>query len=258
MSGEMRQPLITAHAGCMGTLPNSRESFVAAFSSKADIVEADIRSTKDGIAVLTHDDVLSVSGRAGVKVGSLDWREIEAHIDSGQADGIMRLEVYLDLAAELGNAFRGGASSILNLDIKEPAILGAVARLVRERGLSLSVLFSGLELDGLKEAVKTLSGLKYLFNADAFLPVGAGQGEARGYAAACERVCSIASEYGCAGINLEWTKASPLFMHTAKAAGFPVMLWTVDEIEDMKNVLALSPDSITTNRPNVLAEMLGR
>lgn len=264
MSVERKQPLITAHAGCMGTLPNSRESFVAAFSSRADIVEADIRSTRDGIAVLTHDDVLSIDGSAPVKVGSLDWGEIGALADSGRADGIMRLEMYLDLAAELDNTFRGGASSILNLDIKEPAILGAVSKLVRGRGLASTVVFSGLELEGVKEAGKTLAGLRYLFNADVFLPVGAGRGDeatkgdkaAKGYEAACGRVCSIASEYGCAGINLEWTKASAVFMGYARASGFPVMLWTVDKIEDMKTVLDLSPDSITTNRPDILAAIM--
>ncbi|HWP68592.1 MAG TPA: glycerophosphodiester phosphodiesterase [Rectinemataceae bacterium] len=244
MSVKRKQPLITAHAGCMGTLPNSRESFVAAFSSKADIVEADIRSTRDGIAVLTHDDVLSIDGSAPVKVGGLDWAEIGALVDSGRADGIMRLEMYLDLAAELDSTIRGGASTVLNLDIKEAAILGAVAKLVRDRGLGSKVLFSGLELDGLRKARETLAGLRYLFNADA------------GDEAACGRVCSIAAEFGCAGINLEWMKASRFFVHSARDAGFQVMLWTVDKVEDMKTILNLSPDSITTNRPDILAHMM--
>lgn len=246
MSASKKRPLITAHAGCMGTLPNSRESFVAAFSSKADIVEADIRSTRDGIAVLTHDDAFSVDGSAPVKVASLDWGEIRALVDSGQADGIMRLEMFLDLAAELDRSLRNGAPTILNLDIKEPAILGAVARQVRDRGLASSVLFSGLEKEGVKEARAKLAGLRYLFNAD------------EGDEAACGKACSIAAEFGCAGINLEWMKASKFFVRSAREAGFQVMLWTVDEAEDMKTVLDLSPDSITTNRPDILAGIMGR
>jgi len=252
MSIEPRRPLITAHAGCMGTVPNSRESFVAAFSSKADIIEADIRSTRDGIPVLTHEEVLSVRGSNPVKVGSLDWGEIHTLVDSGQVEGIMRLETYLDLAAELDRGIRGGASSILNLDIKEPAVLGAAAKLVRSRGLASSVLFSGLELDGVRQAWKMLAGLRYLFNADLCLP------DQEGHEAAVEKVFSTAAEFGCSGINLEWMKASAHFMSSALAAGFPVMLWTVDKAEDMKSVLALGPDSITTNRPDVLAEMMGK
>lgn len=252
MSAERDRPLITAHAGCMGTIPNSRESFVAAFSSKADIIEADIRSTRDGIPVLTHDDSFSINGSAPIKVGGLDWGELLALVDSGQAEGIMRLETYLDLAAELDSAFRGGKSSVLNLDIKESASLGAVARIVRNRGLGPMVLFSGLKLDSLAEAREALSGLRYLFNADASL-VAAESPEA-----GCRKVCAIASQFGCAGINLEWTNASAELVSRAKAAGFPVMLWTVDEAEDMRTALAYDPDSITTNRPDMLARLLRR
>ena len=252
MSGKPGRPLITAHAGCMGTLPNSRESFVAAFSSRADIVEADIRSTRDGVPVLTHDDAISIRGSKPVKVGSLDWAEIAALVDTGRADGIMRLEMYLDLAAELDSTLRGGASTVLNLDVKEPVVLGAAAKILRGRGLASSVLFSGLELEGLREARKTLAGLRYLFNADVLSPAGAVRG------ADCERICSIAAEFGCAGINLEWTKASASFMGRARGAGLPVMLWTVDGIEDMMAALALGPDSITTNEPDILAGLLAK
>ena len=252
MSVEGAWPLITAHAGCMGTIPNSSESFVAAFSSKADIIEADIRSTRDGIPVLTHDDSFSINDSAPIKVGSLDWGELLALVDSGQAEGIMRLETYLDLAAELDNSIRGGEASILNLDIKESASLGAVAGIVRNRGLGSTVLFSGIKLDSLPEARSALSGLRYLFNADASLIA------AESREAGCRKVCAIASEFGCAGINLEWTNASAEFVSRAKAAGFPVMLWTVDRAEDMKAALALKPDSITTNRPDILARLVGR
>lgn len=252
MSAELHRPWITAHAGCMGTIPNSRESFVAAFSSKADIIEADIRSTRDGIPVLTHDDSFSCNGSAPIKVGALDWGELLALVDSGQAEGIMRLETYLDLAAELDRALRGGGSSVLNLDIKESASLGAVARIVRERGLGSTVLFSGIKADGLAEARKALAGLRYLFNADASLIAAENPEEG------CRRVCAIATEFGCAGINLEWTNASAEFVRRAAMAGFPVMLWTVDKAEDMKTALAYDPDSITTNRPDTLARLLGR
>jgi len=252
MSVESARPLITAHAGCMGTIPNSRESFVAAFSSKADIIEADIRSTRDGIPVLTHDQSFSINGSAPIKVDSLDWGQLLALVDSGQAEGIMRLETYLDLAAELDNTIRGGGTSILNLDIKESASLGAVAGIVRNRGRGATVLFSGIKLDGLPEARSALSGLRYLFNADASL-IAAGSHEA-----GCREVCAIASEFGCAGINLEWTNASARFVSFAREAGFPVMLWTVDRAEDMRTAMAFEPDSITTNKPDILASLLGR
>ncbi|OQP06094.1 hypothetical protein B1691_17245, partial [Geobacillus sp. 47C-IIb] len=52
----MKRPLITAHTGCMNTPPNSIESILEGIKAGADIIEVDVRATKDGVAVLLHDE----------------------------------------------------------------------------------------------------------------------------------------------------------------------------------------------------------
>ncbi len=47
--------IITAHSGCEGTPPNSREHIAAAIESGAEMVEVDIRA-KDGCLYLSHDE----------------------------------------------------------------------------------------------------------------------------------------------------------------------------------------------------------
>ena len=42
------------------------------------------------------------------------------------------------------------------------------------------------------------------------------------------------------------------------ARGIPVHVWTVDEEEEMRELLALGVDGIVTDRPDVLARVLGR
>ena len=46
--------VITAHSGCEGTAPNSREHILAAIASGAEMVEVDIRE-RDGLLYLSHD-----------------------------------------------------------------------------------------------------------------------------------------------------------------------------------------------------------
>ena len=47
--------VITAHSGCEGTPPNSREHILAAIASGAELLEVDIRR-RDGLLYLSHDE----------------------------------------------------------------------------------------------------------------------------------------------------------------------------------------------------------
>ncbi len=244
-------PLVTAHAGCMGTVANSRASIVAAFASRADIVEVDIRATKDGIVVLTHDDTIPLPGGGRVRVEDLAWEEIRAASAPGGEEGVMRLEMLFDLTGELDRTMRPGRRTVLNLDAKEPSALLVAALLLRARGMESEVIFSGLEIGEIAIAHERLPDFRYLFNADALVPAG------RARSGDMDRVCSLASEHGCSGINLEWTRGSAAFVEYARNRGLPVMLWTVDRDEDMRTVLSYGPHSITTNHPDLLAALIG-
>lgn len=47
----MKRPLITAHSGCMGTAPNSLQSVAAGLRAGAEVIEVDVRMTRDGVAL---------------------------------------------------------------------------------------------------------------------------------------------------------------------------------------------------------------
>jgi glycerophosphoryl diester phosphodiesterase len=247
-----RSPVIAAHAGCMGTRPNSREAIVAAFSSAAQVVEVDIRATKDGAVVLAHDDSLRLERGGRAELKSILLEDVMRHAAGSGDAAPLELDELFDLAAKLDATLRPGRAAVLNLDVKETAVLPRAAALVRRRGLEDSVFFSGLEKEGIETAMEQLSGLRYLFNADEFLPVTGAREEDMAEA------CSLASKFGCYGINLEWTRASGLLVEIAQSRGLPVTLWTVDREEDMKIVLDYGPDSMTTNRPDMLAALIDR
>lgn len=238
-------PCITAHAGCMDTAPNSRESILAAFASEADIVEVDVRLTRDGTIVLSHDDSLSFPTEATSKVKDLSWEEVEQYSTSN-SQAILRLEAFLDLAAECGR------EKLLNLDIKDHYSLPAASAMVRSRRLEDSVLFSGLMVDGIKAARACMPDLTYFFNADEMVPLFGMQ------PTDMEAACEVALQYGCRGINLEWTRASEAFVSFAKSKDLMVMLWTADTEAKMRTALTFRPDSLTTNYPDILAQLIER
>jgi glycerophosphoryl diester phosphodiesterase len=148
---------------------------------------------------------------------------------------------------------------MLNLDIKEHGALDPAARALRAQGFEDRAFFSGLDLEGIRKAAdsKVVRGIPYLFNADAFVsfPIDTPDADDLRHVQA-ERVCKLATDCGCSGINLEWTRADRAFVCRCQESGMRIMLWTVDDPVAMRSVLALGPDSITTNRPDLLFGLL--
>lgn len=245
-------PCITAHAGCMDTHPNSREALLAALGSEADIIEVDIRSSRDGVIVLAHDDSLDLPGKGRIEVDALDWADILRSRKSG-GPALLRFEEFLDIAGEAGwsgHAGEHGCRTMFNLDIKALPALRGTAELVRARGLGDSVILSGLYEEGVILAGADFRECAYFFNADRMMPA-----EAPGRRQA-DLVCSFAAAHGCRGINLEWTLATEEFVARARELGQRVMLWTVDTEEGMARALDMHPDSVTTNYPDRLAALM--
>jgi glycerophosphoryl diester phosphodiesterase len=57
-----KQPLVAAHRGASGYLPEETyEAYVRAIDLGADVIEADIISTKDGVLIARHDPNLAIN-----------------------------------------------------------------------------------------------------------------------------------------------------------------------------------------------------
>lgn len=237
-----RFPIVTAHAGCMGTRPNGAEHIGRALASGADVVELDIRLSADGHVLLSHepDAVLPDGSRALLRGMSMD--QIRALAPAGDDARILELGEAFDLMA--------GAAATLNLDAKEPQAAAAAAVVARGRGMADSLLFSGLEPEAAALLRDELRDFARLLNADPLLP-------ASGYGLDSIRSAArIARECGCIGLNLDIRAASEALMGFSAPRGIPVFLWTADSEADMERALSLEPYSITTNKPDRLIELI--
>lgn len=84
------RPLTIGHRGYCGIAPeNTLPSFQRALEAGADVIELDFRPSKDGVAMVIHDDTLDRTtdvrkrwARAGVKVADATAAEIRA-LDAG-------------------------------------------------------------------------------------------------------------------------------------------------------------------------------
>jgi glycerophosphoryl diester phosphodiesterase len=75
-----RTPLVVAHRGAWGEHPqNSLGAFEHAISLGCEMVEFDVRRTRDGRLVLFHDERIR-----GARVGELDYAELSMRVGNGQ------------------------------------------------------------------------------------------------------------------------------------------------------------------------------
>jgi glycerophosphoryl diester phosphodiesterase len=124
----MHKPSITAHAGALGTEPNTLESIKACLRSGAQAIEVDVRFLPDGTPALGHDSV-----RAGSSA----------------------------LLEDCFALLRGGVVAV-NLDMKETARAAEVARLAAAYGLNEKAYMTGITASD-AHAVQNC-GLPYYLN----------------------------------------------------------------------------------------------
>ena len=117
---------VVAHRGGVERYPeNTIAAIKYALRIKCDIIEVDIRRTKDGELILLHDeDFMRVSG-VNLKALEADYEYIKEHILIENSEPVATLRQVLETVAGKGNLF---------LEIKEPETTEDVLRLVDEFG----------------------------------------------------------------------------------------------------------------------------
>lgn len=77
------KPLIVGHRGAAGLAPdNTLESFAVAIRHGVDMIETDVRISKDGHAVIVHDEHLTSSEEQQLKVIDATLPELRKHNDA--------------------------------------------------------------------------------------------------------------------------------------------------------------------------------
>ncbi|RCG15154.1 glycerophosphodiester phosphodiesterase [Streptomyces reniochalinae] len=132
---------VTAHRGGAKEVPeNSMQGLAATFRrGYARVLDTDIRQLRDGTLVAMHDATLDRTTDKRGKVSALDWNDWQDVRLTPQRGlpGHWRPERPPSVREILE---RFGGKGLLMLELKDPAGLPRLARLIRERHLSHSVL----------------------------------------------------------------------------------------------------------------------
>jgi glycerophosphoryl diester phosphodiesterase len=236
--------LVVAHRGASSTNPeNTLPAFEEAARAGADVVELDVRLTRDGVPVVLHDPDVSATTDGTGPVHELTLAEVK-RLDAGS--GHPRLEVpTLDEALEAID--RGGVGVDLEVknipgepafDSPDEATLEAALRALDRIGFGGPVLVSSFNWITIEACHRAAPDL-----ATGFLTVAAVDPRA---------ALDYARQQGHAFLlphAVALVGAEEAFVREAHAEGIRVGTWTVDDEATLERLFGWNVDAVASNDP---------
>jgi glycerophosphoryl diester phosphodiesterase len=256
------KPRIVGHRGAAGDAPeNTLPSFRKAFDNGADLVEMDVRGTKDGEVVIIHDPTLdrTTSGRGRVNEQTL--RELRA-FDAGyrfSPDGGVSFpfrgeKIEIPTLEEFFSSLPL-ANAIIEIKKSRPPIVMKVVETIRRLGKEGQALLATeddrIMADIRREIAATAPGIAtgFSYGEVASFIQWATSGKKSAFAPSGEALQIPCKYRGITLVRAETVQA-------AHELGIEVFVWTVNDTGQMADLLALGVDGIITDYPRRLRDLV--
>ncbi|MCY4151976.1 MAG: glycerophosphodiester phosphodiesterase [Aestuariivita sp.] len=231
MHSRWPQPAVFAHRGFSARLPeNTMSAFAAAIALGCEYLETDVHATKDGHLVIFHDDTLErMTGQTGTieEMNLSELREL-------RVTGNEPIPLLTELLSEFPDAR-------INIDPKQDSAVQPLLALIADARAWDRVCvgsFSGTRLNHMRSeagirlcTAAAPSEVRRLYLARFGLPAGT-------IAANCLQIPP--RKYR---IRL----VDQAFIQAAHCRQLPVHIWTINDLDDMKNLLGYGVDGIMTD-----------
>lgn len=232
--------VVTAHRGASGLAPeNTLSSMQAAIENNADFSELDAQETADGVIIVLHDKDLKRTGGKEGNIWELNYADLKNYEVGSwfdkKYDGekIPTLQEVIDLVK---------GKMKLNIELKmnghEKKLAERVVKIVEDNNFVDQCIITSFNFDEIKTVRKINKNIKvgYIFSK---IP---------------DDVDVFSADCDLLSVNKKLVDEA--FVKKAHDHGKEVHVWTVNEPEDMKRLIALGVESIITNYPNKLNEIL--
>lgn len=228
-------PRILAHRGfAAGVDENTLEAFAAALAAGAQIIETDVQATRDGIAVLFHDEVLP----SGIRVADITAEELQL--------------VVLPLGGRvstLREALTAFPAAKFNIDLKSAEAIDDAASAIHDAGAITRVLVTSFSGQRRRAAVRRLSGVAT--SASATIVVTALIAGKFGWSALMTWILRDVDAVQIPETVLGLTTTTPGMVYRWHSAGVEVHVWTINEELGMHRLIAAGVDGIVTDHCDV-------
>lgn len=208
----------------MGVAPeNTLRSFVAAERAGLDLIQLDLRLSKDGALVVMHDDQVDRTTDGTGPVAEKTLAELRA-LDAGRGERVPVLEEVLD-----------AVRTPVQAEIKDVATAQALAEVMHRRDLVGRVEVSSFHDEAIREIARLVPGVRTALIAGRY----------------GTDVVERAVQAGAATVCLDIRRLTLEVVEHARKAGLRIIGWVVNTPEHLRLVRALELDGATTDHPEI-------
>lgn len=250
-TGQAAKVEVIAHRGFSYVAPeNTLVAMREAYKTGADGVELDIHLTADRKVILSHDETTSRTTGGTSMVIAETSASVLQKLDVGSWKGAKfageKMPLLEEMLAELPEGVRAF------VEFKSGGDGAAEVRDVVDRsGKRAQVTFISFGLDTITEVKRTmpdrpaywLRGTEKDKETGKVIPHG-------------PELIRQAKERGLDGLDLNYGGITAEFVKEAKAAGLEVHAWTVNHADEAGRLRDIGVDSITTDRPDMVLEVV--
>lgn len=229
--------MICAHTGCGVAPENSLASSEEGCALGADMVEVDVRVTKDGVAVLMHDDTPLLREYTFEQLNHFDVRSTIS--ETYAQHEITKLQDVLNLVQD-NNIW-------INLDLKHSDSIEPTVKLIQSFPEPQRLVITGCS----DQITKWYPEIQVLMNT----PDHLSPKEEADYYEFAMKMCLTANREGYYGLNMDFRTCRKEVVQLAHEMNLLVWVYTVNNPEDMKHCVALQVDGITTRKVTKLIDI---
>ncbi len=215
------------HRGAAAYEPeNTLRSFKKAIRIGVDMVEMDIRKTKDGKIVVMHDEKLNrtTNGKGFVRAHTFD--QVRS-LDAGKGEKVPTLEEVISLTE--------GKCGIV-IELKEPDTEKEVINLIKEKKIGSKVIIVSF-YPNILQTVKSLYPQLKLGIIARDVP---------------KEYVSIVKSLGVDYALIRKDNIKKEYVDNLHKIGLKVGAWTVDNKKYAKKLIEMGVDAIASNKPDIL------
>jgi glycerophosphoryl diester phosphodiesterase len=223
-------------------LENTLAAFKHAVALGYDYLETDVHVTRDGVLLAFHDAVLDRVTDVEGAIADLTFEEVRQALVGGREE--------VPTLAQLFDEF---PRARFNIDIKSEGAVPVLAEFLRERDVADRVLVGSF-------SPKRLAEFRRL--TDNRVPTSATPVEVAIFRLVpSARLADRLTRGRVAALQIphrrgRWRIATPGLVRRAHAAGKHVHVWTVDDPDEMRELLDRDVDGLFTDRTDLLKDVL--
>lgn len=238
-------PLAFAHRGGSGTagnvgIENSLAAFTQAYELGFRYFETDVRSSSDGVVYAIHDETLDRLSGSSDAVSSLTAEQLD----------LQRLD-QREPFAQLETLYETFPDARLNIDIKSDDVLEPMCELIERHGAHARTLLASFSHRRLRRVRRRVPGVATSASSvEAALIKLVPAPVLRAFGGVAPVCLQVPATRGPIRV------VTPRFIRRAHALGLQVHVWTIDEAEQMHELLDLGVDGIITDRTDLLKGVL--